>query len=266
MRKYREINLIFYIILIVAFFTITSCNKKIDKYRILKTPKKIIDKLGNKRSFRLFMPADRNPVPMIVYFHGVMSKEFKKMDVLKGYTGSPVEETGLISFCRVRKIALLIPEPFYSFKFLNVKATGWSPFHKEIDGIEKIISVVSKSYNIDKDSIYLAGISAGAVLSHHLANRHPERYRAILSHSQAYISEDGKILYPSKGHVKFGVVFCYTRGDYKNLKELCSESYKVYKKSGYKTVLLKDLPPTSHKWAVSYNKLFWKLLVRSGRK
>lgn len=247
----------------ILFFS-HFCKKGNVGYRVLRNPEVVTDKWGVRRNYRLFIPESDKKIPLLVYFHGVMSDKFKKMPVLKNYTGSPVEETGLISFCRTHKIALLVPEPAYTFKFLDVKASGWSPFKKETDGIEKMIKKVLGKFKVMEGRIYLAGISAGAVFSHYLANRHPSQYRAILSHSQGYISEDNRLLSPSSNNPKFGVVFCYTIGDYKNLKEICKKSFNIYKKAGYKAVLLKDLPPKSHKWANSYNRKFWKLLKRTG--
>ncbi|MEN8154098.1 MAG: PHB depolymerase family esterase [Acidobacteriota bacterium] len=250
-------------ILIMVFF-ISGCGKNKSKYEILKTPFNVKDKFGTDREYKVFMPGSDKKVPLLVYFHGVMSDKFKNMPVLKGYTGSPVEETGLIPFCRANRIALLVIKPAYSYRFLNVESYGWSPFEKEINGIEKIIDIIMAKFNIDREEVYLSGISAGAVLSNHLANRRPELYNAILSHSQAYISEDNRLLEPAAEGPKFGLVIGYTKGDYKNLIDICTKSYEIYKKNGYKAVLLKDLPPLSHKWSDSSNRRFWRLLQKTG--
>jgi len=233
---------------------------------VLNNPVRIVDAEGMVRNYTLYLPGKGNgeELPLLVYFHGVRSGEFKNIAVLKGYTGSPVSETGLIAFCRVNHIALLEILPSYSYKFMNVEAAGWSPIDREISGIETCIDAVAGNYNISQDNIYLAGISAGAVISHHLANRRPGRYRAVLSHSQAYINEKNEILTPTPGRGKFGVVFCYTAGDYENLKQLCESSYKVYKENGFEAVILRNLPPLSHMWSNSTNGRFWRLLQKTG--
>ncbi len=249
----------------VLIFSLWSCREN-RKYRILNNPYKIIDKSGKERNYRIFVPAGDQKVPLIVYFHGVMSEKFKKMSVLKNYTGSPVEETGLIEFCKKNSIALLVPEPAYKFKFLNVAARGWSPFKKETDGIEKMIDVVSEKLDILNGKIYLTGISAGAVFVNYLANRRPKLYESIISHSQGYIDEKNSLLNPQRRGKKFGVVLAYTRGDYKNLKDITEKTYINYKNAGYKVVILRDLPPKNHSWATSFNKKFWKLLLKTGNK
>ncbi len=255
--------IILILILIIPAGSYFGCAK--NSKRILSNPIEVIDKNGVERNYNLHLPEKSGgDLPMLVYFHGVRSQEFKNKPVLKGYTGSPLEETGLIPFCRMNGVALLEILPSYSYKFLDVKAYGWSPFEKEIDGIEKCIDLVVENFNIDSGNVFLAGISAGAVLSHHLANRRPGKYKAILSHSQAYISENNEILSPVIYGKKFGVVFCYTKGDYDNLKEFCEESYSVYKKNGYNPVILRDLPPLSHKWSNSTNGRFWRSLQRAG--
>jgi hypothetical protein len=236
-------------------------------YQILETPFSVIDKLGNSREYRIYLPEKEvnRKVPLIVYFHGVRSECFKKYPGLRNYTGSPVEETGLIEFCKFNTITLLVPEPRYEYKFHNCMCKGWSPFNKEIDGIEKIIDVVVDKYPISRKEIYLAGLSAGAVLCHHLANRRPNYFNAILSHSQAYIKEDLTFLEPKVKGPKFGVVICYTKGDYKNLIKICIESEKLYRKHNYKTILIRDLPPNSHRWSKESNQQFWNYLQKCGQ-
>jgi hypothetical protein len=233
--------------------------------RALETPFPVTDEWGNAREYRLFWPSRATAsTPLLVYFHGVVSPEFKSVKSLKNYTGSPVEETGLIPFCAEREIALLVPEARYEYRFLGRLSKGWL-IEKEVDGIEKIIDTVVERYPIDRGRIFLAGISAGAVLSHNLANRRPRFYSAILSHSQAYVSADGVVLHPAEKGPRFGVVFCYNLGDYKNLISFCEESERVYREDGYRTALLRDLPPRGHAWSSSSNGRFWELLNSLGQ-
>ena len=231
----------------------------------LTNPILIKDGNGKVRNFNLYLPKGGGEGrPLLVYFHGVRSEKFKTMPVLKGYTGSPVDETGLIPFCNTRGIVLLEMLPSYSYRNLNVEAHGWSPFEKETGGIETCIDSVIKEYEIDVDQIYLAGISAGAVMCNHLANRRPEIYRGIISHSQAHISERDDVLDPVKTDRPFRVVICYTKGDYQNLKDICEKSYVKYRDHGYSVTLIRDLPPKSHKWSNSSNGRLWRLLTRPG--
>jgi hypothetical protein len=251
-----------------AFILLFQGCGQAEKYRILDTPVAITDNLGNKREYRLFMPAAgtaNEKVPLIVYFHGVWSECFKKNPALKGYTGSPVEETGLIQICKLNKIALLVPKAHYEYMFLNCPSKGWSPFDKEIDGIEKIIDAVVEKYPVSKKEIYLAGISAGAVVSHHLANRRPTFYNAVLSHSQGYITEDNQFLQPAEKGPRFGVLICYTRGDYKDLLPICTGSEKIYRDNGYRTALMENLAPKNHSWAKESNARFLRTLKRLGQ-
>lgn len=259
-----KIALILYVIIISSVFQ--SC-KKMEVYQILETPFSVIDKHGNEREYTVYLPEKEvnRKVPLIVYFHGVRSECFKKYPGLRNYTGSPIEETGLIEFCKLNKIALLVPEPRYEYKFHNCMCKGWSPFDKEIDGIEKIIDVVVDKYPISRKEIYLAGLSAGAVLCFHLANRRPKLYNSILSHSQGSIYEDLRFLEPKAVGPKYGVLICYTKGDYRNLIEICIESEKIYRRNNYKVILLKDLPPKSHRWSEESNKIFWNHLIRLGQ-
>jgi len=234
--------------------------------QVLETPFPVTDQWGNPREYRLFWPGQsETSFPLLVYFHGVISPEFKSIRSLKNYTGSPVEETGLIPFCRDRGIALLVPEAKYEYTFLGRRSTGWLT-EKEVDGVEKIIDTVVERYPVDRSRICLAGMSAGAVLSHYLANRRPRFYSAILSHSQAYVSPQGIVLRPAEKGPRFGVVFCYNIGDYKNLIAFCEESESIYREDGYRTALLRDLPPRGHAWSSPNNERFWELLQSLGQK
>ena len=233
--------------------------------KVLETPFPVIDQAGNAREYRLFLPdVKRGRLPLLVYFHGVISPCFKTIPSLKSYTGSPVEETGLIPFCRSHGIALLVPRAEYEYTHRGCTSVGWM-IAKEIDGVEKIIDTVAARFNIDGRRIYLAGISAGAVFSHFLANRRPRFYSAIVSHSQAYVSLELEVLKPAEKGPQFGIVFCYTRGDIKQLVRFCIDSERVYRGEGYRTVLLPDLPPKRHAWSSQNNKRFWKLLLRLGQ-
>jgi pimeloyl-ACP methyl ester carboxylesterase len=251
--------------LLVLAMAFPSCGPSRTAH-VLETPYPVIDDSGNSRSYRLFLPAaggDRQP--LLVYFHGVISPCFKKIPGLKNYTGSPVEETGLIDFCRARGIILLVPTARYEYIFLRCVSVGWL-IEKEIDGVEKIIDTVIARYSVDSDRVFLAGLSAGAGICHYLANRRPRFYSAIISHSQAYVNQAGEAIPPVEKGPQFGVVFCYNSGDYQNLIRICIDSEHLYRENGYRTILLRDLPPSGHAWSSANNGRFWKLLKRLGRK
>jgi hypothetical protein len=231
----------------------------------LNTPHPIVDRLSNHRTYRLFLPREeKTSLPLLVYFHGVLSEGFKKIPTLKKYSGAPVEETGLIPFCRANGIALLVPDALYEYQFLNCTSKGWV-IEKEIDGIEKMIDSVTFHYPISKQKVYLAGLSAGAVFCHFLANRRPYLYNGIISHSQAYTSNQGTILEPAVKGPQFGVIFAYNKRDYKQLIAFCIASEQRYRQSGYRTALLKDLSPPWHQWSAENNRRFWRLLQKLGR-
>jgi hypothetical protein len=242
----------------------SRCNSS-QSYRMIDSPFPVTDSWGKARPYRVYLPPLDKPMPMMLYFHGVMSDGFKTIPSLKNYTGSPVEETGLIGFCKRNGIILVVPEAVYSYEFLGQAASGWLPFEKECPGIEKIIDVLVKRYPVSANHIYLTGISAGAGLCHHLANRRPWFYNAILSHSQGYVDRDSQLLKPAVPGPQFGVVFCYNRGDYKNLIDICLKSERIYREAGYRTVLLKNLPPENHSWSSGSNRRFWRYLLEVGR-
>jgi predicted esterase len=258
----------FSILLLAALawiFPISGCRRPAAA-KVLNTPQPIVDRLGNHRTYRLFLPQQReNPIPLLVYFHGVRSDGFKKIPALKKYTGAPIEETALIPFCRANGIALLVPDALYEYQFLNCTCKGWV-IEKEMDGIEKMIDSVTLHYPIAKQKIYLAGLSAGAVFCHFLANRRPYFYNGIVSHSQAYVSDQGTILEPALKGPQFGIIFAYNKMDYGELITFCIASEQKYRQAGYRTALLKDLSPPWHQWSAENNRRFWRLLQKLGRR
>ena len=260
----RKKTLLF-LVAVWVIFPIPGCRRQ-DTVKVLQTPHQIVDRLGNHRSYRLFLPrAEKKQLPLLVYFHGVLSEGFKKIPTLKKYTGAPVEETGLIPFCRANGIALLVPDALYEYRFLNCTSKGWV-IEKEMDGIEKTIDSVIIHYPISKQQVYLAGLSAGAVFCHFLANRRPYFYNGIVSHSQAYASDQGTILEPAVKGPQFGVIFAYNKKDYEQLIAFCIESEEKYRQAGYRTALLRDLLPPWHQWSAENNRRFWRLLQKLGRR
>ncbi|MBN2400664.1 hypothetical protein EH223_09720 [candidate division KSB1 bacterium] len=257
-------RLILLLAISAAITMIPACRRS-STAKILNTPHPIVDRFGNPRTYRLFLPRmGKKPLPLLAYFHGVRSEGFKRIPALKKYTGAPIEETGLISFCRVNGIILLVPDALYEYQFLNCTAKGWV-IEKEMYGIEKMIDSVAEHYPVSRQNIYLAGLSAGAVFSHFLANHRPYFYNGIISHSQAYISEQGTILEPAVPGPQFGVIFAYNKMDYPELIAFCVASEQKYRQAGYRTVLLKDLSPPWHQWSGENNRRFWRLLQKMGR-
>src|SRR4030065_2956503 len=98
---------------LVPIMISAGCRKGTPAAELLHTPFSVTDDAGNAREYRLYLPGKKGRVPLMLYFHGVISPGFKNIPSLRDYTGSPVEETGLIAFCRERGIALLVPEALY---------------------------------------------------------------------------------------------------------------------------------------------------------
>jgi hypothetical protein len=249
---------------LIAVMALAGCQPA-HRARVLQTPYPVKDAAGNFRDYRVFLPVSQEQrLSLLVYFHGVISPGFRNIVSLKNYTGSPVEETGLIQFCRSRGIILLVPTARYEYSFLGCPSVGWL-IEKEIDGVEQIIDTVVARYPVDPRRVFLAGLSAGAGMSHHLANRRPRFYSAILSHSQAYVNQAGEALPPVEKGPQFGVVYAYNDGDYPDLIRICVDSERLYRQNGYRTVLLRDLPPHGHAWSSVSNGRFWRLLNRLGQ-
>jgi pimeloyl-ACP methyl ester carboxylesterase len=252
---------LFFCLSVIVLISLENCQSDNTFEPVVSSPLEIIDKNGWQRNFRLFFPEKKTSnLPLLVYFHAVASAEFaEKVPSLRHYHPSFIEVTGLIDFCREQKIVLLVPDALYEYDFLGCKAKGWV-IKDEMNGIEMMIDQVVEKYKLDKKGVYLAGISAGAVLSHYLANRRPKKYQAILSHSQGYDDGYANPKMPDNRGPKFGVLFVFNKGDYPNLIQLCLGSKKLYDQKNYKTQLIPDVLPQGHAWSAENNSLFWKTL------
>ncbi len=129
------------------------------------------------RRYRLFCPdglSARAPVPLLVLLHGC------SQDSACFATSTRVARLA----CRQRFIALLPEQPSQA----NVQRC-WNWFRggtfvaAESARIMRIVEHVAQAQPVDPDRIHVLGLSAGAAMATTLALRHPDRIRAVASHS-----------------------------------------------------------------------------------
>jgi poly(hydroxyalkanoate) depolymerase family esterase len=144
--------------------------------------------LNGHRNYRIYIPdglSKAEKAPMVVMLHGCeqSSAEFA--------TGSHIE-----SLADSEKFVALFPEQnsaYNPFKCWNWVVPVNNLRAGEPAAIIAMMDEVSDKYNLDKNNVFAAGMSAGASMVSILGNCYPERFKALGAHdgTQYYASATG---------------------------------------------------------------------------
>ncbi|MFC4165664.1 prolyl oligopeptidase family serine peptidase [Epilithonimonas zeae] len=119
-------------------------------------------KIQKKLSYILDIPKDvKNKIPLIVFLHG-SGERGNDLEIVKAH--SPFTYRNLIK----EPVAILAPQ---------CPANTWW----DTDAVYFLIKEISEKYKIDKDRIYLTGLSMGGWGTLKLAGEHPEMFAAVAS-------------------------------------------------------------------------------------
>ncbi len=117
-------------------------------------------KIRKKLSFILDIPKDsKSKLPLIVFLHG-SGERGNNLEMVKAH--SPFTYKNLIK----EPVAILAPQ---------CPADTWW----DTDAIYFLVKEISEKYNIDKQRIYLTGLSMGGWGTLKLAGEHPEMFAAV---------------------------------------------------------------------------------------
>ena len=119
-----------------------------------------------KCGYLLFIPQGYNerkePWPLIMFLHGA---------------GERGEDLALVKYHGPAKIV----EEKKDFEFIVVSPqcpkSSWWP--KELEVLTNLLDEICRNYNVDRERIYLTGLSMGGYGTWSLACEHPERFAAI---------------------------------------------------------------------------------------
>ncbi|WP_313099537.1 prolyl oligopeptidase family serine peptidase [Epilithonimonas sp.] len=119
-------------------------------------------KIQKKLSYILDIPKDvKTKIPLIVFLHG-SGERGNDLEMVKAH--SPFTYRNLIK----EPVAILAPQ---------CPANTWW----DTDAVYFLIKDISEKYKIDKDRIYLTGLSMGGWGTLKLAGEHPEMFAAVAS-------------------------------------------------------------------------------------
>ncbi len=139
----------------------------------------IMELYGESRPYRVFVPAAHRPgvaLPMLVLLHGCTQTA---ADVAVGSRMDEVAET----------LGLLVVYPEQPDSYQVQRCWRWyEPAHRQRDvgepaSIAAITREVAARYGTDGGRVYVAGISAGALMALSTALAYPELYAAVGVHS-----------------------------------------------------------------------------------
>ncbi|RZJ39270.1 MAG: phospholipase, partial [Chryseobacterium sp.] len=117
-------------------------------------------KIQKNLSYILDYPKDtKSKIPLIVFLHG-SGERGSNLEIVKNH--SPFTYKNLIK----EPVAILAPQ--------CPENTWW-----DTDAVYFLIKEISEKYKIDKDRIYLTGLSMGGWGTLKLAGEHPEMFAAV---------------------------------------------------------------------------------------
>lgn len=207
-------------------------------------PNETIDINGTSREYRLFVPKSvdgSKPVPILFAFHGFL---IDNKDLMAAYSqlDKLAEKEGFV---------LVFPNgQDKSWKLIPVLAKN------DFDFFDKLLVHLSSKYNLDKNRVYLCGMSNGAYFSHLLASQRSDVVAAIGCHSGGLgfvASREPKVKH------KYGVFIAHGEDDSIVKVDEGRKARDAYQKWGFPHEYL-EIPKLNHFWGHkgNVNAKMWK--------
>lgn len=207
-------------------------------------PDEKIDINGASREYRLVVPKsvdEKKPVPILFAFHGFL---IDNKDLMAAYSqlDKLAEKEGFV---------LVFPNgQDKSWKLLPALAKNDFAF------FDKLLAHLSEKYNLDRNRVYLCGMSNGAYFSHLLASQRSDVVAAIGCHSGGLGTV--AVREPKVKH-KYGVFIAHGEDDSIVKVDEGRRARDAYKKWGFPHEYL-EVPKHNHFWALKadVNTKMWK--------
>jgi polyhydroxybutyrate depolymerase len=202
---------------------------------------------GIRREYRLVVPKSvdgSKPVPVLFAFHGFL---IDSKDLMPVYSQLDrlAEQEGFV---------LVYPNAVdKAWRILPVLARD------DFEFFDKLLARINSQYNIDRNRVYLTGMSNGAYFAHLLASQRSDVVAAIAAHSGGL----GVLArrQPQVKH-KYGVLIIH--GDEDSIVKVDEgrKAHEAYKSWGFPVEYI-EVPNQNHLWAhkANVNARIWKFLV-----
>src|SRR5438093_3027715 len=190
-----------------------------------------------KREYRLYVPASvnlRRPAPLVVAFHGML---VDSKDVMPRYT--KLNETA-------ERHGFVIAYP-------NVEGGIWGLWPDKIAAdiafFDALLTRISSTYSIDRDRVYVLGMSNGGYLAHLLAKERSNVIAAVAAHSSALgLQTLGGV----NAERKFPVFIAHGGQDFIFSVWIARENADKYRREGHEVEYI-EVPRLGHTWASDEN-------------
>lgn len=209
-------------------------------------PDETMEIAGVKREYRLVVPKsvdNRKPVPILFAFHGFL---IDSKDLMPKYSQ-------LDQLAEKERFVLVYP---------NAVDKAWRivPFLAKDDFafFDKLLAHLCGRYNIDRNRVYLTGMSNGAFFAHLLASQRSDVVAAIACHSGGLGVLARR---PPQVKHKYGVMIIHGEKDSIVNVDEGRKSRDQYQSWGFPTEYL-EVAGLNHLWAVNadVNTRLWKFL------
>ncbi len=210
-----------------------------------------IDVDGTERSYRIVVPEkvkEDGAVPLVFAFHGLLDSK----DLMPRYT----------------KLDELAKEEGFILVFPNGIDRHWPIDYENAERdfafFDALYERITERYDVDRNRVYLTGMSNGAIFSYLLAARRSEKIAAIAPHSGWLGEAQWKGL---KASHKFPVMIVHGAEDWIILPVAARIARDVCRKEGHRVewVMLEGF---GHFWAEAehgINARIWEFFVKNPR-
>ncbi|MEK6259858.1 MAG: PHB depolymerase family esterase [Planctomycetota bacterium] len=210
-------------------------------------PDEKIDINGSPREYRLVVPKSvdgKKPVPILFAFHGFL---IDNKDLMAAYS----------------QLDRLAEKEGFVLVFPNGKDQAWRLIpalaKDDFAFFDELLAHLAEKYNVDRNRVYLCGMSNGAYFSHLLASQRSDVVAAIACHSGGLGILSRRE--PSVKH-KYGVLIVHGEDDSIVKVDEGRKARDAYQKWGFPCEYL-EVPQHNHFWALKadVNTKMWKFLM-----
>jgi len=199
-----------------------------------------------QREYRLVVPRSvdlKQPAPLVFAFHGLA---IDSKDLMPVYTK-------LNDTAEKHRFILVYP---------NAQDHNWAltpgKMLKDLEFFDVLVKKLTTDYQIDRDRIYLVGMSNGGYFAHFVGKHRSQEVAAVVSHSGAL----GVQTLPGiRAERKFPVMIIHGDKDSIIPVDVARANRDKYQKEGHE-VLYVEVPGLNHLWAGGdINEQIWKFFA-----
>lgn len=215
----------------LAFFVVKSRPRvDISKHSLLVN--------GVERSFRIAAsPELTHPAPLIIAFHGL------------GDTAETMASYSRLDEEAARGQFILV----YAEGLKSDWDTHTAETNQDIGFVDSLLKRMTESHDVDRNRVYLIGMSKGASFAQVVAQSRPEDIAAIVAHS----GPDPRV----EGQGERQVPVLLIAGSDDPVTSTVESDFENYRSAGHEVDLI-IVDGLGHDWSARHNSIAWSFLAR----